>query len=214
MRYIKDFIKVVLNKFFNKFILYSLPNNKNDLLITFDDGPCSGTTELILDALKIENAKACFFVLGKHAEKYPEIIKRMHDEGHEIGIHGYNHARAGKISTKEYVDGVIRTNSIIEDIIDAQTTKIFRPPYGDITLSTLFSLFFKGYKYVMWSYDSEDSFIDDADDLLRNIKNTPPVAGSICLFHDDYKHTSELLAELIKYWKSIGFEFKSLTNLK
>ena len=214
MKYIKNLIKSIINKFFNKFIVYSLPNNTSELLITFDDGPCAGTTEVILDILKAENTKACFFILGKHAEKHPEIIKRMHDEGHEIGNHGYNHARAGNVSTKEYVDGVIKANSIIERIIDAKSTKIFRPPYGDVTIPTFLFLIFYGYKYVMWNYDSEDSFVDAADDLLLNIKNLPPVGGSICLFHDDYKRTSEVLAELIKHWKSAGFTFKTVTNVQ
>jgi len=213
MKYIKDLIKAMLNRFFKKYIVYSLPNNNNEIIITFDDGPCAGATELILDTLKIYNTKACFFVLGKHAEKHPEIIKRMHDEGHEIGIHGYNHARAGTVSTKEYVDGVTKANNIIETIIEAKTTKIFRPPYGDITLPTFLSLLYCGYKYVMWDYDSEDSFISATDDLLLHIKSKPPLGGSICLFHDDYERTSEILGKLIEHWKSIGFKFKTISNL-
>ena len=84
------------------------------IAITFDDGPDIKTTPILLDGLKKRGIKATFFIIGENAEKYPEIIKRMSDEGHLIGNHTYSHINLQKISKSDAVSEITKTNAIIE----------------------------------------------------------------------------------------------------
>ena len=207
MKHIKNIVKFVLNTIFGKYIIYKHAGNDRKISLTFDDGPVAANTELVLDVLKAENVKAVFFVLGKHVVAHPEIVRRIHNEGHEIGIHGYDHLSAKSGKNISYIKGVEDTALLLEKITGSYSSKLFRPPYGDITVYTFIKLISKGYRYIMWSYDSLDSFIKDKNDLLISIKANQPSNGAITLFHDDYDYTAELLKEILIYWKSLGFEF-------
>lgn len=88
-------VELSKNSFFNTEIIDTLDDiaksDEKKAYLTFDDGPTSKCTEKVLDILKEENIKATFFVVGKHVEEYPEIVKREYEEGHYIANHGYSH---------------------------------------------------------------------------------------------------------------------------
>ena len=203
--HIKNVIKSILNIFFRNLIIYRHSKGTRDITITFDDGPSPESTEIILKALATTNTKAIFFILGRHAQEHPDIVKKIHEDGHTLGNHGFNHSSASKCSLSEYVNGVIKTEQLIAELTSANTSKLFRPPYGDITLMSFLYLAMKGYKFVMWNYDSNDSFIDNEKELLSSLIESPPENGAICLFHDDYRRTANLLEKLINKWKSSGY---------
>ena len=99
--------------------------------LTFDDGPHSRNTDDIVNILSKYNAHATFFMLGSNAVKYPDVVKRVFDAGHEIGIHTWSHKELTKLSSDEIKKEVDNTASKIEKITGKRPTLV-RPPYGSI----------------------------------------------------------------------------------
>lgn len=120
-----------------------------NIAITFDDGPDPIYTPQILELLRYYRIKATFFVLGSKAERYPELIRKMHKEGHQIGVHNYNH-----ISNWLLLPGAVRNNqveksaAIIEEIIGERPV-YYRPPWGILNVFDLFLL--RNFRIVLWS---------------------------------------------------------------
>lgn len=106
---------------------------RTEFALTFDDGPDPRYTPLLLDLLKRYDAKATFFVVGSHAEQNPEIIKRMHDEGHLIGIHNYVHKTNWLMRPATVKQQIKRTSDIIFSITGERST-YYRPPWGIVNL--------------------------------------------------------------------------------
>ncbi|OMD36911.1 polysaccharide deacetylase family protein [Paenibacillus odorifer] len=105
----------------------------NEFALTFDDGPDPRFTPLLLDLLKKYDAKATFFVVGSNAERYPELIQRIHEEGHLIGIHNYVHKTNWLMRPATVRRQIQRTNDIIYNIIGERST-YYRPPWGIVNL--------------------------------------------------------------------------------
>src|SRR5688572_11811615 len=98
--------------------------------LTFDDGPAPDSTDAILDILRRENVRATFFVIGRYAAQHPALLRRVHDEGHLIGNHTFDHSRLGMFKGRRYwVDQVRRTNDLVRELT-GQTPALFRPPMG------------------------------------------------------------------------------------
>ena len=106
---------------------------EREIALTFDDGPDPVYTPRLLDLLKRYGAKATFFVVGAHAERHPELIRRMHEEGHVIGIHNYVHLPNWFLRPRTVRRQVQRTCAIIESIT-GETPKYYRPPWGIVNV--------------------------------------------------------------------------------
>ncbi len=187
--------------------------------LTFDDGPSARVTPGILDVLAAENVPATFFVVGENAQKYPELIRRMHEAGHTIGNHTYSHRAAVIYASPEaLMHEVHRTENLIYEIT-GERTRIFRAPYGSypkLTAPFRRALAESGYKYVDWNVDSLDSRGDGVP--VRTIVDAVKrqVAGKervIILFHDlpAKKTTVQALPEIISYLRAQQYSFRPLT---
>ncbi|MEH7336187.1 polysaccharide deacetylase family protein [Neobacillus drentensis] len=151
------------------------------IAFTFDDGPNPIYTPQLLDLLKINKIKATFFVVGSKAEKYPELITRMHNEGHLIGMHNYVHKSNWVLAPWTLRRHLSKTASIIERITGERPI-YYRPPWGLLTL--LDFLLMKKYKIIHWSVMAEDWRSKGGSEkvknrLLQNIKK-----GDVILLHD------------------------------
>lgn len=102
---------------------------KGRIALTFDDGPHPYYTEQLLDGLKKRGVKATFFVMGKQAEEYPDIIKRMAEEGHLIGNHTYTHLQLCRTNEEAFKKELDRTNQLIFELT-GNNTEFVRPPFG------------------------------------------------------------------------------------
>ncbi len=120
------------------------------MLLTFDDGPNPGTTEIILKKLSEEKIKALFFCVGENVQKYPELIKQIKDEGHSFGNHTFNHKILNKISDEEKDYQISSVNKIFNDQFDINL-KYFRPSHGRFQLSTSSLMKKHQLKNIMWS---------------------------------------------------------------
>ena len=201
--------KIIKKIFYNQ--VWNIPNIENKIYLTFDDGPTPEVTEWILAILKKEDIKATFFCIGNNIEKYPELFKKIIEEGHSIGNHTFNHLKGWKTSTKKYLENVDLCDSIIQNSsIDNLKSIIFRPPYGKIGLIQSILLRKKGFKIIMWDILSKDydQSTTPKNCLINTITNT--TSGSIIVFHDSLKARVNLeytLPRAIKILKEKGFKF-------
>lgn len=199
------FIKYI----FRGYILFKGNSKSNSIALTFDDGPHAVHTKDILSILKKENVKATFFVVGREAEKYPELLKKISEEGHQIGNHSYSHKKSGKGCISE----VEKSGKIIREII-GNVPKIYRPPWGKVGIGLLLYSIFKNNRMVLWSFDSKDYIIKDADELKNFCKNSKIESGDIILLHEDYDHTKKALQDIIFNLKQRGFNFKTISEIE
>jgi peptidoglycan-N-acetylglucosamine deacetylase len=112
-------------------VLTGRGTNERVLALTFDDGPSSEWTPRVLDALRASGVRATFFVLGRHAEAHPELIRRMSEEGHEIASHGYDHALLTFASQADVEQQLERTEASLATALGRQLHPLlFRAPHG------------------------------------------------------------------------------------
>lgn len=150
--------------------------------ITFDDGPHPVYTPQILDVLKQRHAKACFFLLGKNVEKYPEIAKRVYDEGHEIGNHSFNHKMLPFLNAGELKKEIETTEDAIQKAAGVHAA-YFRPPYGFYNEMVRKEVLSGGYTMVLWNASSKDWMNPGGEKIAKTVsRHLKP--GTILLFHD------------------------------
>ena len=194
--------------------VYRVETEKKVVALTFDDGPHPEKTLKILDVLGKYNVAATFFVIGKNAEYYPEVLKEVADAGHEIANHTYTHASLGKCSP----DAIEREISSAEDSIlgaCGAKTKLLRPPEGSCSRDVMNIAASLGYSVILWNVDTRDWAHKSAGEIFFNVKkNVRP--GSIILFHDytvGENHTVEALDKVIGFLIEDGYEFVTVGEL-
>lgn len=211
---LKSYAKTLVELFLFKKILWSYHSaaRRNQLALTFDDGPSGANTVKILDTLLELNIKATFFVTGNQALKHPKTLLRIHTDGHTIGNHTVTHLMPDKDGRIRYIKEIIENEKILTNIVpDREHKKLIRPPYGYLGFFASIILIGLGFRILMWSKDSNDSYTTTTDELLSEIDRIKPSAGDILLFHDDYTHTSEALHDIIKRIERHGLTFSTPT---
>ncbi|WP_342570868.1 polysaccharide deacetylase family protein [Paenibacillus sp. FSL R5-0749] len=146
------FIPSLISRLFG-FRVFRRGRSDTQFALTFDDGPDPLYTPRLLDLLRQHQAKATFFVVGEHAASHPELIQRIHDEGHLIGIHNYIHKTNWLMRPRTVRDQIQRTGQIIHEVTGVKTC-FYRPPWGIMNLFDFFSK--KERKIVLWSSMFED----------------------------------------------------------
>lgn len=190
--------------------------------LTFDDGPDAENTPIILDILQENNIKATFFVVGTEVEKYPDVLKRIYNEGHAIGNHSYNHVyRELYKSVRAYMGQLHHNGEIIKNILNVRPY-ISRAPggaAGSFTKEYWDALKKQGYIEVGWNIESGDASFAKADKIVSNIiqqteKNTFLWSHAIVLMHGSKGHdeTVKALPRIIKFYKDRGFEFRIINS--
>ncbi len=154
----------------------------NVVALTFDDGPNPKYTPKILDILREKKVKATFFVVGKHVEKYPEIARRIVEEGHELGNHTYSHRDLVPSVRRVLLREIGKTEKALIEIC-GQGSNIFRPPRGVYSNAVRKFLLERGYKIILWSLSTQDWRGITPQKILGRVKRYVK-GGSIVLFHD------------------------------
>ena len=177
------------------------------IALTFDDGP-SKYTNKILDILKKYDACGTFFVIGNKTIFYKDILKRMLNEGSEIGNHSYDHKLLTRLSENEFKEEINKTQENIKKLTGF-TPKLFRPTYGGYT-NTLKK--YTDLTFVLWDIDSRDWQVKNKDKILNNIlPNDKP--GKIILMHDNHEYSLNSLENLIKKLKDDNYKFVTVSEL-
>ncbi|VBB08291.1 polysaccharide deacetylase [Lucifera butyrica] len=151
--------------------------------LTFDDGPDPVYTPQILDILNKYNARATFFVVGKHAEKYPDLVRRIISEGHTLGIHGYRHRFAWLLDPVSSIQEIKKGNEVIRKII-GNGPFLFRPAWGVFNLCSLIYLWLSQEKAILWSFFARDWETGATSDSIFNHVICRIKPGSVVVFHD------------------------------
>lgn len=179
-------------------IKYDSVSGLSEVMLTFNDGPHSTLTPILLDLLKGENIKAMFFVLGINvaANKNIEIVKRAFEEGHIIGNHTYFHRNLRSLSDFEIRTEILNTEEFIKEYM--KIPKPFRPPYG-VTNSRVNKIVLElGYVNVLWNIVT----LDWKDKSIKWVENSIPQIYAreynVVLMHDTYESTINNVSELIK----------------
>ncbi|HRP07958.1 MAG TPA: polysaccharide deacetylase family protein, partial [Gemmatimonadales bacterium] len=134
-------------------------------LFTFDDGPHPDHTPRILDTLATAGVKAEFYMIGAAAERHPDLVRRVADEGHLIGNHTWSHPDAGTLDGAAYLADVQRCRLLLEELSGHQVRR-FRPPHGHLTMRSAIGLWRAGMQIVLWNVDPKDYAATAPDEIL------------------------------------------------
>ncbi|MGG5322329.1 polysaccharide deacetylase family protein [Enterococcus sp. DIV2381] len=178
------------------------------VVLTFDDGPDPVNTVKLLDILKENNISATFFLVGKSAEKYPEAVKEIFKDGHEIGNHTFDHKDLKTLSSKDIKNEIDKTDRIIQNLI-GRTPKYIRPPYGSVDKEIANII---NRPIINWSVDSEDWKSQNTDMIIQHVLQTV-YDGSIILFHDTHKETIKAIPYIIRDLIKNGYKIITLNEL-
>ena len=192
-------------------LTWRIPNKEKKIFLTFDDGPVPGPTEEVLEILKDQNIKATFFCVGDNVSKHPHIFKKAcSTASYQKGSIRPMSIKVPETSNQQYYKDIEDCDEIMQQSVH-NTSRLFRPPYGKISLSQIKKL--RNHKIIMWDVLARDYEAGlSAEYILKNIKKHTR-SGSIIVFHDSVKTITQVkktLPEYIKYCKQSGFQFTTL----
>ena len=198
-------------------IIWDVKMDEKVIALTFDDGPHPIYTPQILELLSKYNAKATFFVIGSRVEKYPSIVKREFEEGHEIANHTYSHEFKKHLITPEFLKSELRKTEKSIYQVTGQRPVFYRPVGGQYTMPIIKAANDEGYRVMMWSWhqDTEDWNKPRTDKIVRSVL-TDIAPGNVILFHDaggDRSKTVKALKIILPALARQGYEFVTLSEL-
>ena len=199
--------------YFTKAFNRKRSSKEKKIALTFDDGPHPEHTPLVLDVLKKHKTKATFFLIGKHIEAHPDIVKRIHREGHDIGNHSYSHSNTIAFSIqKKWRQELSKTERLIE-MNAGKSKKLFRPPYGVTTPSLARAIEQSKHDVIGWNIRPFDTVVKNTSLVIKTIL-TKLKSGSIVLLHDTHTKAPEILERLLSKLKEKGYQAVSITELQ
>ena len=178
------------------------------IALTFDDGPSAAWTPALLDGLKERGVKATFFLIGENADKNPEIVKRMAEEGHLIGNHTYHHVELTKVSENEARLELADTNAVIARITGKEL-EYMRPPFGAWQRKLEQEIRMLP---VLWTIDPLDWTTENPDEIVNKVV-TEAEENDIILLHDCYKSSVEAGLRIVDILQEEGFVFVTVDEL-
>lgn len=185
-----------------------LLQEKKQIAITFDDGPHEIYTPKLLDGLKERHVCASFFVTGENVEKYPDLIRRMKEEGHLIGNHTYHHIQLTNSNGAVFYQELVETNQVIKEIT-GKDVEYVRPPFGSWN---------KKYEQelnmfpVLWTIDPMDWCNGNADCVVRHVLKKAE-ENAIILLHDEYDSSVTAALQIIDQLQKEGYEFVTVDQI-
>ena len=189
---------------------------KKVLALTFDDGPHQKYTEAILDILQNNGIRATFFVIGKNAQRYPQIIAKIYKGGNVIGNHSYSHFYLTKLTDEKVRAELTKTSELVNAVIKKYPI-LFRPPYGICSARSAEITRQLGFVTIVWNDTTNDYEVEQttpekiAADIIKLAK-----PGSIIGLHDGGGNRQKTVAALpiiINTLKTAGYEFLTLPEM-
>ena len=179
--------------------------------LTFDEGYEAGYTEKILEVLKNNQVKACFFITAHYLNTQSDLVKQMLEQGHIVGNHTVNHKSMPTLSEEQIKEEITKLHTAVFEKTGYEM-KYLRPPMGEYSQRTLSIIQSLGYTTTMWSlaYDDWEEAKQGREEyakekILDNIHN-----GAVILLHGNSKDNANVLDTCIKEIKKMGYEFKTL----
>ncbi|HHY98240.1 MAG TPA: polysaccharide deacetylase family protein [Firmicutes bacterium] len=191
--------------------IYSVARDDKKVSLSFDAMWGTDYTDKILAILRKHGIKTTFFLGGYWLEKYPDYVKKIASEGHEIGNHTYSHPHLNALSREQIREELMRAHDIIKSLT-GKDSRLFRPPFGEYSNKVIEVAKECGYETIQWSVDSLDwqdlSAQAIVDRIMGKIHN-----GAIILMHNNGTHTAEAVETLIPMLKEQGYEIVPISEL-
>lgn len=170
-------------------------HSRNEIAITFDDGPTEHTEE-ILDLLKEFDAKATFFCIGNRIDKNQDIVQRMHDEGHSIGNHTYSHKNFFPFFKKKRMrEELSKTSQHISEITGNEVS-LFRPPFGIMNTTIVKATKAENLKIIGWNLRLHDSPKTTTEKVLQRIPSNIKT-GTVVLLHNTHRDSGTIVRAVL-----------------
>lgn len=186
------------------------------LCLTFDDGPDKVQTPKVLEILKKYKAKATFFVVGEEIEYQKNILKKVFNDGHDIGNHFYAHENINKLSESQIKESIKKTNDLIYEVTNKKP-KYVRPPYGIVNDKLKKVCGELGMDIIIWTDDKDSlDWKKTVDSVIINNLTKKVSNGDIFLFHDGNKtftNTLSAIDVIIPTLQKKGYKFVTVSTL-
>jgi len=183
-----------------------------EVALTFDDGPHPHYTAKLLAILNYYRVPATFFMVGVQAERYPEWVRMVHQEGHEIGCHTYDHFRLVNLPLDEQIYQIEEFSNLINQLTGTKP-HLLRPPGGQYNHFTVDLMNRNGMALGLWTINTKDTApqADWRSIYRRVLEEVQP--GAIILMHDGTDVTVEMLPALIETLQRRGYSFVTMSQM-
>ena len=193
--------------------IYCVQTEEPKIALTFDAAWGNEDTSEILEILKKHQVHVTFFMTGGWAESYPEDVKAILADGHDLGNHSENHKNMSQLSDSEKKEEIMKVHNRVKELTGYEMF-LFRPPYGDYDNAVVKTALKCGYFPIQWDVDSLDWKDYGVDSILRTVcENEHLGNGSIILCHNGAKFTAQALDSLITTLKEKGYTFVPVSEL-
>ena len=191
--------------------IYNVQTEEKKIAFTINCAWSADDIDEILETLKSNEIKITFFVVGEWVDKNPEAIKKIYEEGHEIGNHSNTHPHVNNLTDEQNLDEIKKCSEKIEQIT-GQKTILYRAPYGEYNDNLIKISIENGYYPIQWNRDTLDYRALTGEQMWKRIGEKLQ-NGDIILSHNGTVHTSDSLDMLIKNIKEKGFQIVKVSDL-
>lgn len=187
-------------------------NRSNHIALTLDDGPDPASTPTIVRTLNSHAVRATFFLIGRHIRPVANLLREMHEAGHELAVHGWTHQCAMRVPPRLLAEDVARTRDLIEDCVGV-APRWYRPPYGIATLASTRAAEAAGLETMLWTAWGRDwaGWISPRG-IERRVQRTIRPGGTVLLHDTDryaspgsWRNTNASLCGLLPRWRELGW---------
>lgn len=193
--------------------IYCVQTDEPEIALTFDAAWGNEDTKQIMEILKKHDVKVTFFMTGGWVESYPDDVKMILAEGHDLGNHSQNHKNMSQLSDDEKERELMSVHSRVKELTGYDMF-LFRPPYGDYDSKVIKVARKCGYYAIQWDVDSLDWKDYGVDSIIKTVTQHRHLGnGTIILCHNGAKYTAEALDTMITTLKDAGYRFVPLSEL-
>ncbi|HHW11008.1 MAG TPA: polysaccharide deacetylase family protein [Firmicutes bacterium] len=190
--------------------IYKVDTPKKQIAFSFDATWGADQTDRLLELLREHQVRTTFFLAGNWVEEYPDMVRKIAAEGHEIGNHSYAHAHMNSLTPEQIKNDISKNHVLIKGVCGYEP-RLFRPPFGEYSNKVITAAGELGYQVVQWSIDSLDWKDVSADFIYNRVMAAE--AGDIVLFHNAGKHTPEAVARLLPALIAKGYSIVPVGEL-
>ncbi len=193
--------------------IYCVQTEEPKIALTFDAAWGNDDTKKIMEILKKHDVKVTFFMTGGWVEAYPDDVKMILAEGHDLGNHSQNHKNMSQISDSEKENEIMSVHDKVKELTGYDMF-LFRPPYGDYDSKLIHVARKCNYYAIQWDVDSLDWKDYGVESIIKTVTQNEHLGnGSIILCHNGAKYTAQALETLITTLKDAGYEFVPVSEL-
>lgn len=193
--------------------IYCVETQEPQIALSFDAAWGNEDTAEILEILKKHNVKVTFFMTGGWVEAYPDDVKAILADGHDLGNHSENHKNMSQLSDSECEEELMAVHKKVQELTGYEMF-LFRPPYGDYDNDVIKVAKKCGYYSIQWDVDSLDWKDYGVDSIIKTVTEHKHLgSGSIILCHNGAKFTAQALETLITTLQKKGYEFVPISEL-